>query len=480
MNGDMALELAEERLLSAVLAELAREPRAGVLPGWSVGVRAALVLLGVAVAFATAWYVRTDRDTAAPPEVQEPQPLPPPTRVEGGKALEKLLRDAPGTRNLWAIVQPADLNVVAEFVHVERLLLEPFTPPSNGPVAAPQGWNLLPLTRLGRLRSVTIGYCEGVAVEEIARLAALPGLREFGLIGTVHTFDAAMGKVLHGMSLRRVSLEAVRIAPAGFDALVAMSGLEHLEFGNCIGLDECDLARLGKLQELRSLHLRGVGSRLVAGLAAGNFQGGAPPRVQLTPAVMQALAGLPDLRELVLDSSPLDAAVLAALPAQLERLGLRECLVTDDGDFRRCAALPKLRAVSCSVPELLTREQATGSFVRRQEAMCALLDRQPLRELRFVGTVTDAMAASLGRQLALEELDFQDTSHEDGLPLALFATLPKLRRLRLLFAGEKTDPTPLAKLPALQRVELHEPHAAALAAFRKLLGDRVVVVAPDY
>ena len=378
MNGDMALELAEERLLSAVLAELAREPRAGVLPGWSVGVRAALVLLGVAVAFATAWYVRTDRDTAAPPEVQEPQPLPPPTRVEGGKALEKLLRDAPGTRNLWAIVQPADLNVVAEFVHVERLLLEPFTPPSNGPVAAPQGWNLLPLTRLGRLRSVTIGYCEGVAVEEIARLAALPGLREFGLIGTVHTFDAAMGKVLHGMSLRRVSLEAVRVAPAGFDALVALSGLEHLEFGNCIGLDGCDLARLGKLQELRSLHLRGVGSRLVAGLAAGNFQGGAPPRVQLTPAVMQALAGLPDLRELVLDSSPLDAAVLAALPAQLERLGLRECLVTDDGDFRRCAALPKLRAVSCSVPELLTREQATGSFVRRQEAMCALLDRHGL------------------------------------------------------------------------------------------------------
>jgi hypothetical protein len=132
------------------------------------------------------------------------------------------------------------------------------------------------------------------------------------------------------------------------------------------------------------------------------------------------------------------------------------------------------------VPGLITHEEDPDGFGRRQDALCALLDRQPLRELRFLGTVTDAMAASLGRQLALEDLDFQNTSHKDGQPLDLFATLPKLRRLRLLFVGEGTDPAPLAKLPALQRVELHEPHAAALAAFRKVLGARVVELAPDY
>ena len=480
MTTDTALELAEERLLSAALAELASEPRAAVLARWSTWLRAALVLLGVSVAFATAWYVRTDRDVAVTPEVQEPEPLPPPVRVEGSAALARLLRESPKTRNLWALVQPADLNVVAEFIHLERLLLEPYNPPSSGPRAAPRGWNLLPLTRLLRLQSFTIGFCEGVATEEVARLMALPSLREFGLIGAVHTFDAAMGKALHGMSLHRLSLKAVRMTPAGFDALLELAGLQQLELENCPGLDECDLTRLARLEQLRSLHLVGVGGQLAAALAAGNLQGGAPPRVVLTPAVMQALAKLPDLRELVLDASPVDAAVLAAVPPQLERLGLRECLVTSEDAFLRCAPLPKLRALSCSVPGLVTHEESTEGFGRRQEAMCALLDRQPLRELKFLGTVTDAMAASLGRQLALEELDFQNTSHKEGQPLGLFATLPKLRRLRLLFVGEETDPAPLAKLPALQRVELHEPHAGALAAFRKVLGERVVQLAPDY
>lgn len=480
MNGDEALELAEERLLSAGLAELALEPRAALSRGWQAWLRVAMLLLGVTVVLGTAWYVRTDRDASATQALQEPEPLPRPTRIEGRQALEQLLREAPGTRNLWAVVLPADLELVGEFVHVERLLIEAQTPPADGHAPAPGGWNLLPLTRLERLESVAIGYCEGVAVDEIARLAALPRLREFKLIGTVHTVDGAMGEALRGMSLQRVSLEAVRVTPAGLDALVAMLGLERLEFGSCVGLDECDLARLGSLKKLRVLHLRGVGGRLAAALATGVLQAGAPPRVLLTPAVMQALAKLPDLRELVLDSSSLDASVLAALPARLERLGLRECLVADEDDFRRCAELPQLRAVSCSVPELLSREQAPDGFSRRQAAMCSLLDRQPLRELRFLGTVTDAMAASLGQQLALEEMDFQDTSQKDGLPLGLIATLPKLRRLRLLFVDEKTDPAPLAKLPKLQRVELHEPTAAVLERFRLLLGDRVVVSSPDY
>ncbi len=158
MNGDEALELAEERLLSAGLAELALEPRAALSPGWQAWLRVAMLLLGVTVVLATAWYVRKDRDASATQALQEPEPLPRPTRIEGRQALEQLLREAPGTRNLWAVVLPADLELVGEFVHVERLLIEAQTPPADGHAPAPGGWNLLPLTRLERLESVAIGY----------------------------------------------------------------------------------------------------------------------------------------------------------------------------------------------------------------------------------------------------------------------------------------------------------------------------------
>jgi hypothetical protein len=65
------------------------------------------------------------------------------------------------------------------------------------------------------------------------------------------------------------------------------------------------------------------------------------------------------------------------------------------------------------------------------------------------------------------------------MPLDRFTALPKLRQLRLLFASEHVDPAPLAKLPALLRVELQNPHPDALAEFRKVLGDRVVEFVRD-
>jgi hypothetical protein len=99
MNGDMAIELAEERLLSVALAELACEPRVASASVWSTWWRAAMVLLAVSVALATAWYVRADRVGVAGHGVQEPEPLPPPVRVEGREALEALLKSAPKTRN---------------------------------------------------------------------------------------------------------------------------------------------------------------------------------------------------------------------------------------------------------------------------------------------------------------------------------------------------------------------------------------------
>lgn len=479
MTRDALVFAAEERLLSAALAELAVQPRAA-FGGWlATWWRAALVLLGLAVAVGTGWLVREQRNTIAPsPEPQEAEPLPPPARIDGHEALLQLLREAPGTRHLWAVVPPADVATIAKFAQLEQLLLEPKTDAVGG--AADAAWSLQPLLGLQHLTGVTIGYIEKFPADEIARLAALPKLSRFGLIGSVHTVDAALGKTMRALRLRQLSLEAVAITPEGLAEVCAMTGLEQLSLAHCGKLEAGDLLQLGRLSHLRTLHLHGIGGALAAALVAGNLQGGGPPRVVLTPAVMQALAKLPELRELGLDGSPLDGAVLAALPPQLERLGLRECPVDADDTLRRCAALPKLRALSCSVPSLLSNDAGADGQARRQAALCALLDRQLLRELRFVGAITEVVAASLGRQMALEELEFHNTNAKDAQPIELFASLPKLQRLRLLFVPATTDPEPLRKLPSLRRVELYEPEPDALAAFRKALGERVVQIGPEY
>jgi hypothetical protein len=344
-----------------------------------------------------------------------------------------------------------------------------------------------------RLRSVTLGNIPDLDHEEVLRLCCLPALAEVGLTGVKHLLDEKLATVLCKLAPRSLKLTAVRVTAGGLSTLCTMPRVEDLVLWHCLHLERCDLTALAKLRSLRSLALCGVGWSMASALEAENPLPGEParpssatpglapsepPRALLTAELMRGLAPLPELRELDLSSSVLTGELLAALPRRLHRLALRECSV-DRPDALARVQLPELRALACSVLRTFP-ESGPDDFLLQQAELVALLDRQPLRELKFVGTVTDSIAASLGRQMALEELEFQNTSHKDSLPLDVFASLPKLRRLRLMFVTENADPAPLAKLPALTRVELHEPHATALAAFRKVLGDRVVVLGPDY
>ncbi len=495
-------EAAEERLLSAALAEV-RDPQRAELslsspspaavrsaPHWLL---AALVVLGAGVAFAVGVLRRESAPVpVAPPNeaVQEPDPLPPPVRVDGREALEALRQSAPKTRNLWAVVDPEDVNCVGEFLELEQLVLEPRVA-TDGTVST-RSWSLLVLTRCHKLRSLTLGNMRGLEPKEFEPLMALPALREFGLTGVQHLFDEKLADVLHKLGPRSLKLTAVRVTAPGLRTMCQLPHLENLVLWHCLHLERCDLSALAKLRTLRSLELHGVGWSLASALAAENPLPGEPakpssatpglaptepPQALLSAALMQALAQLPHLRELELSSSVLTADLLAALPKRLHRLGLRENVVDRPDAFAQ-VVLPELRSLSCSVPHVFGPGEKPDDFGERQAALCALLDRQQLRELRFLGTITAAMSASLKLQMTLEELHFHHAGHKDAVPIELFATMPKLQRIRLTNVSASVDPAPLQKLPALVRIELQHADADAVQAFRKALGDRVVEINP--
>jgi hypothetical protein len=489
-------DAAEERLLSVALGEVAAEEPVHATaslapaPHWLL---AALVVLGTTVAIAVGVLRRDPAMAPAMPSstpVQDPQSLPLAQRVEGRAALEALLAAAPKTRNVWAVVDPEDVNVVAEFTAMEQLVLEPRVA-ADGTVSS-QPWHLLVLTRCLALRSVTLGNMRALDPKEIERFWALPALREFGLTGVQHMLDETLADVLHKLGPRSLKLTAVRITAPGLAAMCNLPQVEDLVLWHCLHLERCDLRQLAKLRTLRSLALNGVGGSLAAALAAENPLPGEPaqrspagpglapsepPRALLSTALMQDLAKLPELRALDLSASVLTDDVLAALPSRLQRLGLRECVVDRQDAFAR-VVLPDLHALSCSVPNVFGPSTKADDFGERQAALCTLLGRQQLRELRFLGGVTSAFATSLRRQVELEVLDYHHAGNKAHIPLDAFAHLTKLCELRLVNVPASVTPEVLRPLRAVARIELQFAVPEAVASFRAVFGERVVVV-PD-
>lgn len=487
MNRSALEKAAEERLLDAALTEVLGDGATRVAapavrrgPRWLI---AAILPLGIGVLLAVALLV-SRRDGAF---AQDPE-LPPAIKVEGREALATLDRT---TKNLWCVLTPRDVPLLAEFGELRQLLLEqqmPLRKPDmvmNESDATP--WSLAPLARCAHLRSLTIGNLEGFAAKALDAVARLPELTELKLIGVHHLVDAAFAGVIQKLPVRTLSLLAVGVDAPGFNALCGLPLLERLELDSCLHLDRCDLMQLRHLRQLRALTLHGVGSRFADSLSKshpladeprlepppdppGVFRSGlqmpGEPRLLLTPALMQALAKLPELRELSLSASVVDDAVLAALPLELTALDLSDCVGLGTQGLAAPPALRELQRFEFT--DLDGSATALWRFVRSHR----------LRELSFHGPLTEAALAGLSTQSELRALELVLHGQPAALDVAFVSALPQLERLSIVFAPD-FDPAPLTHLQHLRRVELHQARPATVARVRHALGDRASVLAID-
>ncbi|MBK8100494.1 MAG: hypothetical protein IPK26_25640 [Planctomycetes bacterium] len=496
-------EQAEERLFDALLDEALVAPPAANARSSRQWLAAALMLLGIGVAIGVAVLARPS--PTAPAQDPEPAPasLPPAVRIEGRAALEDLLRTAPGTRNLWCVLEPDDIATLASFPDVEQLLLEPRIDSAKGkPVG---GWDVTPLRACRKLRSLTLGILPMLPPAQLASLRALPALHEFGLTGTSWVLDAPLAEELNQLAVRSLKLLAVRCTPDGFARMGEHPLLEQLELWNVLFLRRCDLTKLGRLRQLRRLALIGVGDRMADAFERENPLPGDPPpepgagggpqagslamrgdqSLVLTPAAMRALADLPNLRELDLRSSVVDAATLAALPPGLQRLGLQDLsLMTPDAlasiQERTVDSLSISVGVEAAVPpEASPSRPAADTWGRRQDATCNLIRRLAPRVLRFEGWITDGVGDLLASLTNVEELEFSQVGSERVIHTAMIAKMIGLRVLRLRHIPDDAPPEPLRQLPKLQEVHLIDATSAIVERYRQVLGDRVTIHVHD-
>ena len=489
---------AEERLLDTSLGEVCGDAAAAAAAAAAASpptrlFAAALILLGISVVFAVA--ALAPQPTSTPAQEPTQLPLPAPLRVEGADALRATDRH---TKNLWCIITPQDMPLLAEFTDLRQLLLEEQLDPIGTWLANDPSWSLQPLAKCTHLQSLTIGNLARFSARQLSAVAQLPQLRELKLIGTVHRVDTAYVAEIQRLPLRSLALHAVSLEPRAFADLCRLPLLEQLELRDCLHLDRCDLTQLQKLRRLHTLTLRGVGGRFADSLSKSHPLADEPKiepppdgpgvtrtglqmpgreTVILSPQLMQALAGLPDLSTLDLRSSVLDDATLAALPPQLQTLDLRGCNTTGPHGLAAAAPLPRLREFASGFigriqlappPGAINQKKDSGTqytgklqpFDDANASYCAFLQKHTLTRLTFEpqlevrGDLLGAIAAQT--QLQVLQLDLHDQ------PL-----LPE------------HDLTPLAKLSNLRRVELRGTSPAFADKLRRTLGDKVQVLVID-
>ena len=499
-------EQAEERLLDALLDEALVALPAATARSSRQWLAAALMLLGIGVAIGVA--VLNQPSSTAPAQDPEPAlaPLPPAVRIEGRAALQDLLRTAPGSRNLWCVLEPDDVATLASFSDVEQLVLEPRIDTTVGkPVG---GWDVTPLDKCRKLRSLTLGILPNLPPEQLASLRTLPALHEFGLTGTSWVLDAPLAEEMNRLPVRSLKLMAVRCTPDGLPRLCEHPLLESLELWNALFLRRCDLSQLGRLRQLRKLALIGVGDRMADAFERENPLPGDPdagdarpqdPRMGpgmgtlgfhgdqhlvLTPATLEALADLPNLRELDLRSSVVDAATLAALPPRLQFLGLQDMFVTrtDAFDAIRDRRVDELSVSICQTNDPRAAGHpgfGTGASKTCQDATCDLIRRMAPRSLRFEGWITDGVGALLESLTKVEELEFSHVGSKAVLQTGTIAKMIGLRVLRLRHVPEAAPPEPLLQLPKLLEVHLIDAKAPTIERYRQVLGDKVAIHVHD-
>lgn len=476
MNRNELEAAAEERLFDALLDEVvgrgATAPN--TLRGNSRWLAAAVVLFGVAVVAGVVAISRAPSNLAVQP--QEPAPLPPPVHVRGLAALQKL--DRATTTNLCVqSLDGSELAALEGFPQLRALAIESAEESGAGdrPVTV---WMLTMLVQCPQLERVSLGALGKGQRFDYAGLTKLPKLRSLVLAGSDKVVDAQLSGLLGKLPLRELTLQRAQVLPGGLQLIGELPLLERLELHDCPGLESCDLQHLYRLRRLRSLSLQGVSnpeSRIVA--VPGEPISMQLPEVRdgklvscLTGPWMQGLTmALPELSELDVSGSVVDAALLAALPPGLTFLGVRDTLGLSGAGVATICGLPELRTFACSDPRTRLGKWGFAIYSDFSSDCLPVLQKKLLRRIDFTGLLTDELIAALRTQAELRELRLQPLrQHKFSLGIRVDSAAPKdLREVPL------PNLTALAELPQLEKVELQHPQPELEAALRKVLPARV-------
>ncbi len=439
---------AEERLLDAALAQVLAVREPAVAPRRRHLLAAALVLLGVGVVAATMWSLRQRNDVAVAPEPQEPEsaPLPMEVHADGAAALAEL---PAGTVNLvLATMGPDDLVALRRFPGVRRLALRAKPGIAGAPPAGPT-WDaardladaLRPLADLPMLEVLELPWPLEVQPAQLAPLAGLRHLRslKFGnaICTPAHADALAVLPALRSLTLLIAAVDAAFLRRLG----LAPRPVTELNLEGCPGLDDEAFAALGTLRSLRQLSVSDQDSEGTTSVAGKSYR-----FRTLGAAAFAAFATLPELRELRLDESAFNGALLAKLP-----LGLR---LLDLG-FR-----PMNGAEAAHLARLTNLRKLTFACGLAPEDAVDVLPSLHLTDLDYRGSLTRELLAAFAAQRGLESLAVRIRSEID---LASLASAPALRVLTL--RGQRLDgkveftPTlamlrPLAASTSLQQLSL--------------------------
>ncbi len=427
-----AVPPAEERLLDAALQQLFAGTAAGAAtrttmrrsPPWLL---VAMLLLGVAVTATMMWQARqVQRD-----EAQDPSRSGRSDEVRATSAAEIEALPATTTHLLLSLVDPRDLAAVTRLTELRSLRL---------------GW------KQGTLFGLSMGYHRSWSnppAELLQPLAKLTKLEELGLMATLTSAELlaplADHPTLHTLRIsgewpqarRRLDLALGRtpklrtisfhLVPVDADLLGELAKLPLTSFAleYCRGLDADGWQAICAMRSLQRLSLQDWSWNVQAGRKVD------PPGWRPTPADLQRLQQLPDLRTLELPHCGVDAAQLEALPDTLTSLHLFGTRLGADGldGLRRFGALRELR-IDTRKRSSLIASVFDDDPVPEAEAFARALATLRLRSLHYYGALVPAVATAIGAQPDLRELTI-DSKVLAPEPLAMLLATARLETLRL-------------------------------------------------
>lgn len=458
MNDTMLREQAEERLLTAELADVLQ---AAVAPGvdrrrsWRQLVVAALVVLGTAVTLGVAWLARTPDAMAQDPPFD---------------AVTPWYEQEWPFRGGWVTALTHPVSVASTPAEVDEFVLTVRDEDCSELAAALERPVLRRLSLSWRNESAAANLSDALWQRLTARedlevlqlmgpfalpparlreLRRLPRLRSLMLDGAGVALDRATGEALAELPLLRgLFLVSMKLTADGLRVLGALPHLEVLALSHPTGDVAAWAAALPHLRSVRALVLEEQGSEPFLG--AGR---------------LKHLRDLPRLVALDVCFADFDDAALAALPPGLELLGLSgldRCTAAGLGALSRLRALRTLRLRKALPDEL---QPAMYDAIRalplaRVDLLVGTADArfwqqmQRLPALRRVAVRPGMAQASVFAGAAacrqLEELTVWCMRLPPPEQLAVLRDHATLRRL--VFASDEHGPTPFdaAQLAALR------------------------------
>ena len=458
MNDTMLWEQAEERLLTAELADVMRGEGASAEDrgrSWRQLAMAALVVLGTAVTLGVAWLARTPEAPAQEPpfDAVDPwyehewpfrsgwvtalvQPVPVASTPAGADEFVLTLRDAECSELAAALDRPV----------LKRLSLSWRNDGASANVSDALWQRLVAREDLEALQ---FAGPFALPPERLRELRRLPRLRYLMLDGAGVSLDRATAEALAELPrLRGLFLASMALTAGGVRALGALPHLEVLGLSHPTGDVPAWAAALPQLRSLRAVLLEQETSE--------SF---------VDASLVRRLRDLPRLVALDLCSVDLDDAALAALPPGLELLGLSGLERCSDAGIGALAGLRALRTLRLrqDVPEALRArlyEAIRELPIGRVDLLVGTLDAplwrvlQQLPALRRVEVRQPVPQASMFAGAAacrrLEVLTVHCSRLPDPESLAALRDHATLRRL--VFASDQTGWTPFdaAGLAALK------------------------------